>query len=189
MFYFNKNNTKTNQTVHIVLKDLDGYSGQCEQDVTFNTLTIDFRKEWSLELNYTLNKNAYYELNSITFKYIVDDATFPNTTFLGPKIISLGNMTQFSANKDNSYKCFSKTDIDLNDQVKLEFSNYQAQPFLPKKATTFNTGMKNLTVKFTFFEKYQRTFLKIPLNILRRFRIYVEPESNRNRTEFKQNSK
>lgn len=127
------NNTKKNATSDIVLTDLDDYRGECAEN--FETLSIDFRGGWNLELNYTLNKGTYYELNSIMFKYILDADTFPNTTELGPKTVLIGNMTEFSANKDNSYKCFAQTQVDLSEEVTLEFSNYQAQPFLPKKSS------------------------------------------------------
>lgn len=135
------NNTMTNQSVNIVLKDLEDYRGEC--GTTFETLSIDFNTNWNLELNYTLNKDAYYELNSIIFKYVLDAETFPNTTVLGPKKVHIGNMTEFSANLDNSYKCFSKTLVDLNDDVQMEFTNYQAQPFLTEKAkSSFDTAVE-----------------------------------------------
>ncbi len=136
-----KNETKTNQSVNIVLRpeDMDGYDGVLAE--TFETLKIDFRKGWSFELNYTLINKAYYELNSINFHYVTDSATFPNISEPGkPFTVSLGNMTQFSANKDNSYKCFAKSVIDLNADIQVEFTNYQAQPFLSAKSTGFDTG-------------------------------------------------
>jgi lysosomal-associated membrane protein 1/2 len=133
------NNTKTNQSVNIVLKDLDGYDGECAEQ--FELISIDFRTDWNLKLNYSLINNAYYELNSIMFHYVVDRVTFPNSTVIGPQTILIGNMTQFSASKDNSYKCFAKTLVDLSDDVKLEFTNYQAQPFLGK-SSGFDTAVE-----------------------------------------------
>jgi len=133
------NGTKSNESVNIVLRDVDGYDGECTD--TYESLSIDFMTGWNLELNYTLNKNAYFELSSILFKYTIDPKTFPNASQIGDKTVMLGNLTEFSAIKGNSYRCVATTSVDLNDDVKLEFSNYQAQPFLGK-STGFDTAVE-----------------------------------------------
>ncbi len=118
---------------------MDGYDGVLSE--AFETLKVDFRKGWSFELNYTLINKAYYELNSINFHYVADSTTFPNVAEPGKAFnVLLANMSEFSANKGNSYKCFSKSLIDLNADVQVEFSNYQAQPFLSSKSSGFATG-------------------------------------------------
>ena len=119
---------------------MDGYDGQCSAE--FETLKIDYTTGWSLELNYTLKQNAYFELNSLNFKYVVDEAIFPNVadSEKGPKSALLENQTLFSANKGNSYKCFSESMVNINENIELEITKYQAQPFLSDKNTGFDTG-------------------------------------------------
>lgn len=132
------NGTKSNETVKVELKERAGYEGECQK--SFETLTVDFKEGWSLEFNYTLN--AYYELNSIHFKYVVDEETFPNVTAseLGPKSVDLVNQSLFSANQGTSYKCYAETDVTLSDNVVLEITKYQAQPFLDPKNKDFDTA-------------------------------------------------
>lgn len=135
------NETKTNQSVRIAVQDLNNLNGVLTD--TFESVKINFGSDWKLEMNYTLINNAYYELNSIHFIYYTDAIIFPNTTEPGKEItVSLGNLTLFSANKDNSYKCFSKSVIDLSADVQIELSNYQAQPFLSSKSSGFDTAVE-----------------------------------------------
>lgn len=135
------NETKTNQSVRIAVQDLNNFNGVLTD--TFETIKMNFGSDWKLEMNYTLINNAYYELNSIHFVYYTDAKIFPNTTEPGKEItVTLGNLTLFSANKDNSYKCFSKSVIDLNADVQIELSNYQAQPFLSSKSSGFDTAVE-----------------------------------------------
>jgi len=136
------NGTKTNETVNVELKELAGYEGECQN--SYETLTVDFKAGWSLEFNYTLESNSYFELNSLNFKYVVDAATFPNVTEseLGPKSVMLQNQSFFSANKGNSYKCYSETNITLSDNVVMEISKYQAQSFLDSKNSGFDTAIE-----------------------------------------------
>lgn len=124
------NDTKSNETTVVELTDLTGYDGECKS--SFETLTLDFEKggnQWSFEFNYTLSSDSVFELSSLVLKYVLDPQTFPNTMVEGPKDASLFNQSLFVANKANSYKCFSNTEIKLNDNVKVEITNYQAQPF------------------------------------------------------------
>lgn len=136
------NGTLSNQTINLVLNDLTGYNGECTDN--FETLKIDYKEGWSVEFNYTLVTNAYFELNSLHFKYLVDNETFPDVTpgDKGPKHVSLVNQTLFSANKGNSYKCYADTVVNFNDNVAIKISNYQAQPFLPEKTTGFDTAIE-----------------------------------------------
>lgn len=134
------NNTKKNETVKVILKDLAGYDGECSK--SFDTLTIYYKTGWELTFNYTLE--AFYKLDSLVFKYIVDEETFPNAekSELGPKSVTLSNQSLFSANKDKSYKCFAETDINLSNTVKMVITNYQAQPFLSEKSTGFDIAVE-----------------------------------------------
>lgn len=134
------NGTKTNETVSVVMKELAGYDGECSD--SFETLTVDYKAGWSLEFNYTLKQSAYFELNSLNFKYDVDGVTFPNVTEseLGPKSVELENQSLFSANKGTSYKCYAETNVTLSDNVVLQITKYQAQPFLGPKNTGFDTA-------------------------------------------------
>jgi lysosomal-associated membrane protein 1/2 len=134
------NGTQSNETIRVILDELDGFSGECSKES--EKLSIDFKKEWNMELVYTLESSSYYELNALTLKYVVDSETFPNAVNLGPITAKLMNQTLFSANKGNSYKCFSESDLTMNDQVKVEITNYQAQPFLDEKTKGFDTAIE-----------------------------------------------
>lgn len=136
------NGNVSNQTVNLVLNELEGYNGECSE--SFETLEIDYKSGWSVTFNYTLVTNAYFELNSLNFKYVVDNMTFPNviSSEQGPQHVSLVNQTLFSANKGNSYKCYANTEVNFNDNVTIKISNYQAQPFLPEKTTGFDTAIE-----------------------------------------------
>lgn len=133
------NGTRSNESVNIILKDVS-YEGECTD--LYESLTIDYSTGWSLEFNYTLKQSAYYELNSLNFKYVIDATTFPNAVDLGPRVASIANQSLFSANKGNSYKCFAKSEVDLDSNVTLEITNYQAQPFLSKDTKDFDTAIE-----------------------------------------------
>lgn len=128
------NGTRSNKTAHIGLYNVTGYSGECEDK--YETLSIDFMKGgngWNLELNYTLAEENF-QLSSMVLNYVVDPETFPYAVDLKAKHAGLYNQSLFAANKGSSYKCFANTDVKLNDDVKVEITNYQAQPFNDGKA-------------------------------------------------------
>jgi len=60
---------------------------------------------------------------------------------IGPGSVTKTNLTEFSANKGNSYKCFADTMIKLNNLVTVDVSNYFAQPFLDEKNQNLDTGL------------------------------------------------
>jgi len=134
------NGTQSNESVRVILDELDGFSGECEK--LSEKLSIDFKKGWNMEMVYTLVSNSYYELSALTLKYVVDTETFPNAANPGAKTAKLMNQTLFSANKGNSYKCFSESDVTMNDEVKVAITNYQAQPFLDEKTKGFDTAIE-----------------------------------------------
>ena len=141
---FKGNNTSS---VRIELKEPVNYTGECNNNTGFNYLQVEFKENWTLVLNYTLVNEAYFELNLISLSYTVDNKTFPNVSVkeLGDKIAVLGNLTDFSANKDNSYKCTSKTQFTLDSNVSFAISGYQAQAFFKKDQTQFGTGKLSKT--------------------------------------------
>jgi len=133
---------KSNATADFILHELDDFDGQCGEEL--EKLKLSFKGSWSLELDYLLVNKAYYELNAIVFKYEVTAADFPNAapSELGVKTVAASNLTEFSANKDNSYKCFAKSVLSLNDNINVEITNYQAQPFLSEKQNGFDTAIE-----------------------------------------------
>jgi len=140
--YKTQNNTKKTENFHV--HDLADYDGECQGDLS-NTLLIDFKKNWHLELNYTLSSSkTFYELSSILFKYVVEKDLFPDVadSELGPKLVFSSNRSDFSANKGNSYKCFADSKLTLSDDVAVEVSNYQAQPFLADNEKSFDTAIE-----------------------------------------------
>ena len=117
---------------------MQSYDGECNP--AYNTLKIEFQKDWTLLFNYTLNNNIY-QLDRLSFEYTIDKDLFVNATTPGVKVVvDQKNLNDFSANKDNSYKCTSPTSIVLNNTVTFNFTNYQAQPFLGSDKKDFDTG-------------------------------------------------
>ena len=129
---------KYNATQWIELDNVVGYMGMCND--SFNFLSVNFHNDWEFVLNYTLSSKSQYVLNTVRLDYVVDQTTFPNAIDLGKKVAGLSNLNEFSANKGNSYKCWSKTTIAL-DEVKVEFRDYQAEPFLDGKKD-FDTAVE-----------------------------------------------
>jgi hypothetical protein len=107
---------------------------------TFNTLQVTFRTNWSLLLNYTLKDKTQFVLNNLRLDYdTFDQSLFPNVDKPSKLTVAQSDMNLFSANKGNSYKCWSKTEVEI-EQVNFVFTNYQAEPFLDGKTTDFDTG-------------------------------------------------
>ena len=64
-------------------------------------------------------------LSSANLTYIIDKELFPNAhdNTIGHSMnVALFNLTEFSASKDVSYKCFSHTNIKLNNNVSMDIS-------------------------------------------------------------------
>jgi hypothetical protein len=121
----------------IDVTEVDSYTG--ERNESADTLTINFRKDWILRLSYELKKSAYV-LGDISLAYSLDAATFPHTIHPDQsRTAQLSGLNEFSANKGNSYKCYSQTEITVN-EVMLIFKNYQAEPFMEEKNDEFDTG-------------------------------------------------
>lgn len=125
-------------------ENYNDYTGICNE--TFNTLSIRFHDDWTLLLKYVL-KNSAFDLETIQMNYTVDSKQFPNVSgdYVGKKSVLATNLNEFSANKGNSYKCSALTTLSLEDTVKLEIKNYQAQPFINQdsKSNDFDTGKTN----------------------------------------------
>jgi len=138
------NGTNTNESATLTLDKIDSYTGDCANNQSYNTLSVTFRTNWQLTFNYTLVNAAYFELFSVKLDYALDDnSTFPNAAEPSVKRTAfVANLTEFSANKGNSYKCFSKTILPVGDDVSLQLSNYQAQPFLSEKTQGFDTAIE-----------------------------------------------
>merc|ERR1712127_87313 len=121
---------------------VDDYDG--ETTSVYNTLHVKFQDaNWTLIMNYTL-ANDMYHLDRVRFDYFVSEALFPNATksALGKRSVDKSKLTDFSANKDNSYKCTSQTSIKLSDAVKVKFSNYWVQPFSDGSKTDYDTAVE-----------------------------------------------
>jgi hypothetical protein len=123
--------------------EADSYDGS--QAENSNTLVVSIKKGWTLTLVYVA-KNSAYVLGNISLAYTVDKETFPNAVNEGKNLTAeVAGLNEFSANKGNSYKCYSQTNLIVN-EVDLIFKNYQAEPFLDGKSKDFDTG--------TFISKY-----------------------------------
>ena len=94
-------------------------------------------------MEYTL-VTGVYQLDTLRLFYAVDASSiFPNVSQseIGVKSVVKSGLDLFSANKENSYKCISLTNVELNDKATLELKNYQAEPFIKDpKTTDFDTG-------------------------------------------------
>ena len=90
-------------------------------------------------------KDSLYELNMVRLNFTVDGDLFPNAASdeKVPRSLVAGNLTEFSANVKTSYRCSSKSTIELKN-VTIEITNYQGEPFLDKASTGFDTGKSNL---------------------------------------------
>lgn len=98
------------------------FTGECNDK--YNTLSMETANRWSLVLNYTLLPNTFYELNSVNFSYVIDNQ-FPNASasIMNKRFdVMASNLTEFSASKGVSYKCFAHTLLKLNDQVSMDIS-------------------------------------------------------------------
>lgn len=133
------NNQPANLTRLYPLQSVQSFTGVCGEN--FNTLELHFQDKWTIWFNYTL-KNNMYQLDSLRFDYIVDTVEFPNATDIGPKSVEQNNLNDFSANKDNSFKCTSLTSIVLNNTVSFNFTNYQAQPFSAPDKKDYDTAVE-----------------------------------------------
>jgi hypothetical protein len=137
-----------NSSVLINVTSVDSYTGT--KNETVDTLEITFRKEWILRLAYELKKSAYV-LGEISLQYTTDEDTFPHVSQPGQKrTAAISGLNEFSANKGNSYKCYSQTDITVNG-VDLIFKNYQAEPFM-EKTEEFDTGKRDNSFIVFFFK-------------------------------------
>jgi hypothetical protein len=142
---FNKDNVPYNATARINLDKPDSYTGSCTD--LLNTLTIKFNSNWELTLNYTLKNKNEYSLEIIDLTYFTAAELFPNITDAAKDktvAVSGTGLDEFSTSKGNSYKCTSKTKVDLGSGVQAEFTNYQGQPFIApdSKSGDFDTGKK-----------------------------------------------
>ena len=156
-FYFNslQNGTEYNTTAEVLLDDLADFDGECNDN--FNTLSVEFRKDWQLFFNYTL-KQGRFALDTIKLQYTLDPVTFPEAVNASSKVTAIVTGRQeFAANKGNSYKCYSKTSICLN-EVQLIFRDYQAQPFEDGKTSGFDTGKKLINKIKTTCNLYKLVF-------------------------------
>lgn len=136
----------TNKTQMVTMPysvvQVDDYDG--ETTSVYNTLHVKFQDaNWTLVMNYTL-ANDMYHLDRVRFDYFVSEALFPNATksALGKRSVDKSKLTDFSANKDNSYKCTSETSIKLSDAVKVKFSNYWVQPFSDGSKKDYDTAVE-----------------------------------------------
>ncbi len=113
--------------------------------------------------NYTLVSKAYYTLNTVNLVYVITEQQFPNVSkaLLGPGSVSKTNLTEFSANKGNSYKCFADTLIKLNDLVTVDVSNYMAQPFLTEKNQNLDTGSYNIHYLLNYIQSFKFQIYKL----------------------------
>lgn len=106
----------------------------------FNTLVVKFKQneDWTLSLNYTLKKNTF-SLDTVELDYVVDETLFPHAVTQGKQTVKQTGLNEFSASKGNSYKCWSKNCITV-DQLSMTFQHYQAEPFSDGKSKDFDTG-------------------------------------------------
>lgn len=129
------NGDEYNTTVLVDMDDVNDFDGVCND--AFNTLAITFNKDWILTLNYTIKKSVY-ELDTIWLNYNTD--TFPNVLKPSNETVMQSSLNEFSANKGNSFKCWSRTTITISN-VQVEFKEYQAQPFNDNKKD-FDTAIE-----------------------------------------------
>lgn len=106
-----------------------------------NMLVVKFWNQWTMNFTYTL-KDSKYKLDSVSLEYYVNSTWFPNATEDASGYHNATNnaIDKFPAQKGNSYKCVSATNIVLNDLVNVDISNYQAQPFYNKPDAGFDIG-------------------------------------------------
>jgi len=139
--YKSKSNPNASILFNVTGASLLSYDGECEE--TLNTLTFLFgtAKPWMLAFNYTLNKMEY-SLTGMRLDYVIEAATFPDAdpSVIGQHRAELSNLTESTTSKGNSYKCTALTQIQLNSDVTVDLSNYQAEAFMDetKKGKDFD---------------------------------------------------
>jgi len=134
----NDNGKVVNKTLSAPMDSYNWFNGTCGDSM--NTLTIRFWNQWTVVFTYVLSGNKY-SLDSLLLNYNVDPQWFPNATAQaqGMKLVNKTELGAFPATKGNSFKCTSKTSIDV-EAVDFEFTNYQAQPFFNKDSQNFDTA-------------------------------------------------
>ena len=118
------------------VKDFDG-----SYDDSMNMLSVTFRGNWKLDMIYTKKQDSY-ELSSIKLDYVVSKDLFPGVIDeeIGARSVFAGNLSEFSATLKKSYRCMSKTSLNLNQNVTMDITNYQGEPFLDKNTNEFDIG-------------------------------------------------
>ena len=124
--------------------DYNGYSGVCNSQ--YNSFNLKFWNNWTLEFNYTISSDRY-QLSKVQLSYLVKNEWFPgvNPAYEGDKQAIKTGLADFSATKGSSYRCNSKTIVDLDSTVSFEVTHYQGEPFYvkdPNKEPKFHTGKK-----------------------------------------------
>ncbi|RNA20608.1 lysosome-associated membrane glyco 1-like isoform X1 [Brachionus plicatilis] len=133
--YLAQNGSSTTHSSVVNMTKPDKYSGSCmEQN---NTLKITFRDQWILEMTYS-NHKSEYALTRAKLTYKIDSDLFPNATNLGLNDAENTELSEFNVIVGKSYKCYSLSKIDLNQNVTIDFRNYQAQALI--KADTKTEG-------------------------------------------------
>jgi hypothetical protein len=94
-------------------------------------------------LNYVLVKNEY-SLSNASLTYNIENGLFPNAVDIGVHTAENNDLNEFSVSVGKSYKCYAKTKFELNQNVTVEFRNYQAQAFIKNDTKTigFDTAVE-----------------------------------------------
>jgi hypothetical protein len=139
------NKTDFNSTARIPLDTVLDYDGICNDSLT--TLSLKLDNNWQLTFTYKLKNKNEYSLDTVALNYTTVPALFPNITDADKdKSISVmgTNLEEFQASIGNSFKCYALTSVDLTSGVKVEFRNYQGQPFISPNSKTpdFDTAIE-----------------------------------------------
>ena len=82
--------------------------------------------------------------------YNINSLYFPNATRNYTTVANASSLSEFPASKGSSYRCNSKTTVQLDSNIKFEISHYQGEPFYTNGQTNkdakFHTG-KSFSIK------------------------------------------
>lgn len=138
--------TKDNKTSEKEFNlDDPSFTRVCDRDMKINSLHIHTKNGWELSLVYSvaLNDTKVYRLSRVSLNYTVDEKTFEDVSpsLVGSQYASTpAGYSAYSTGVSSSYKCTANNTIQLGDQVSLQVSYYQGQPFVTKDA--FDTAVE-----------------------------------------------
>ncbi|XP_052058220.1 lysosome-associated membrane glycoprotein 1-like isoform X2 [Mytilus californianus] len=115
------------------------FAGDCDASNTTETMTITFYKTSTILMTFTKTDTGYY-FSDVDIKFDLNKELFPDID--KPVTLSVRKTftkSQFAADKDGSYKCNDKSDLEVMDGVNMRTYNLQYAAF-QKNITEFKSS-------------------------------------------------